>query len=64
MAQRASIDSSRNVDYTYEQYLLSNQKVMLEAIRQFEDKLHHSYVKYGRFTIPTFFKPQIGRAHV
>lgn len=57
MAQRASIDSSRNVDYTYEQYLLSNQKVMLEAIRQFEDKLHHSYVKYGRFTIPTFFKP-------
>src|SRR3989338_4366930 len=57
MAQRASIDSSRNVDYTYEQYLLSNQQVMLEAIRQFEDKLHHSYEKYGRFTIPTFFKP-------
>ena len=57
MAQRTSIDTTRNVDYAYEQHLLSNEKKMVEAIRRFEDKLHHSYVKYGRFTIPTFFKP-------
>ncbi len=57
MVQRASIDPTRNIDYAYEQYLLSNEKKTIEAIHQFEDKLHHSYIKYGRFTIPTFFKP-------
>lgn len=57
MVQRASIDLTRNVDHAYEQYLLANEKAVIEAIRRFEDKLHHSYVKYGRFTIPTFFKP-------
>ena len=58
MAQRTSIDYTRNVDHAYEQYLLSNEKRAMEAIGHFEEKLHHnSYVKYGRFTIPTFFKP-------
>lgn len=57
MVQRASIDTTRNIDYAYEQYLLSNEKKIIEAMHRFEDKLHHSYVKYGRFTIPTFFKP-------
>jgi len=57
VVQRASIDTTRNIDYAYEQHLLSNEKRIIEAIRKFEDKLHHSYVKYGRFTIPTFFKP-------
>ena len=57
MVQRASIDTTRNVDHAYDQHLLSNERVAIEAIRRFEDKLHHSYVKYGRFTIPTFFKP-------
>ncbi|MBI4358544.1 MAG: glutathionylspermidine synthase family protein [Candidatus Omnitrophica bacterium] len=58
MAQRTSIDYTRNVDHAYEQYLLSNERKAMEAIGHFEEKLHHnSYVKYGRFTIPTFFKP-------
>ena len=57
MAQRTSIDTTRNVDYAYEQYLFGNEKKILDAIHKFEDKLHHSYVKYGRFTIPTFLKP-------
>ncbi len=57
MVQRASIDLTRNVDHAYEQYLLSKEKAAIEAIHHFEDKLHHSYVKYGRFTIPAFFKP-------
>ncbi|MBI4368408.1 MAG: hypothetical protein HY588_03345, partial [Candidatus Omnitrophica bacterium] len=57
MVQRTSIDFTRDIDHAYEQYLLSNEKKAMEAIHHFEDKLHHSYVKYGRFTIPTFFKP-------
>ena len=57
MVQRASIETTRNVDHAYEQFLLTHEKTVLEAIHHFEDKLHHSYLKYGRFTIPTFFKP-------
>ncbi|MBI4372660.1 MAG: glutathionylspermidine synthase family protein [Candidatus Omnitrophica bacterium] len=57
MAQRATIDYTRDINHAYEQYILANEKKSMEAIHQFEDKLHHSYVKYGRFTIPTFFKP-------
>ena len=52
MALRISIDSTRNVDNAYDQYLMSREKTVIEAIRQFEDRLHHSYVKFGRFTIP------------
>ncbi|MBI1977367.1 MAG: glutathionylspermidine synthase family protein [Candidatus Omnitrophica bacterium] len=57
MVQRTSIDYTRNTDHAFEQYVLSNEKVLAEAIRRFEDQLHHSLVKFGRFTIPTFFKP-------
>lgn len=45
------------MDYSYEQYLLSHERKMLDIIQAFEDKLRHSNLKYGRFTIPTFFKP-------
>src|SRR3989338_5179168 len=55
-ALRVSIDSSRNMDNAYEQYLLLHSKIAGQAIRAFEEKLHHSYLKYGRFTIPTFYK--------
>ncbi|OGW84847.1 MAG: hypothetical protein A3C35_06610 [Omnitrophica bacterium RIFCSPHIGHO2_02_FULL_46_11] len=57
MVQRTSIDTTRNIDHAYEQFLLANEKKTIDAIHHFEEKLHHSYVKYGRFTIPTFFKP-------
>src|SRR3989338_8034928 len=57
MVQRTSLDPTRNIDHAYEQHILSNERKMMEAIHHFEDKLHHSYIKYGRFTIPTFFKP-------
>ena len=57
MAQRVSIDPTQNVDHAYNQYLLGHDKAVIEAIHRFEDKLHHSLFKYGRFTIPTFFKP-------
>ena len=57
MVQRTSIDFTRNIDHAYEQYLLTNEKTVLEAIRRFQDKLNHSNIKYGRFTIPSFFKP-------
>ena len=57
MVQRTSIDYSKNVDHAYEQFVLSNEKAIVDAIHRFEEKLHHSFVKFGRFTIPTFFKP-------
>lgn len=57
MALRVSIDPNRNVDNAYDQYLMSRERAVIEAMRQFEDRLHHSYVKFGRFTIPTFYKP-------
>ena len=57
MVQRASIDTTRNVDYAYEQYLLAHEKKIIDAIQKFQDKLQHSSVKYGRFTIPTYLKP-------
>jgi uncharacterized circularly permuted ATP-grasp superfamily protein len=57
MAQSASIDPTRNIEHAYDQYLVTHERLAVEAIRRFEDQLHHSFVKFGRFTIPTFFKP-------
>jgi len=53
----SSIDSSRNVDHAYDRYLTAREKLVLKAIPRFEEKLHQSFVKYGRYTIPSFFKP-------
>ncbi len=47
----------RNVDQAYDQYLAANEKEIVRAISQFEDRMQKSHVKYGRFPIPTFFKP-------
>ncbi len=57
MTPRVSLDPSRNVDHAYDQFLLSREKRGLDALKRFEEKLHHSSLKFGRFTIPTFFKP-------
>lgn len=48
---------SKKLDNVYDKYLMSNEKEALQSISSAEEKLHHSLVKFGRFTIPTFFKP-------
>lgn len=57
MVQRVSIDPNQSIDQVYDEYLRTHAKVIVPAIHRFEEKLHHSHVKFGRFTIPTFFKP-------
>lgn len=54
---RTYIDRSKNFDHAYEQYLKDHEKNMVQVIHRFEDELHHSNFRFGRFTIPTFMKP-------
>lgn len=51
--------SSRNLDHLFDQHLLSHEAEAVLAIEAFQDRLNKSLVKYGRFTIPTFYKPHI-----
>lgn len=51
--------SSRNLDHLYDQYLLAHEREIVEAISGFQDRLSQSLLKFGRFTIPTFYKPQL-----
>src|SRR3989338_8955279 len=54
---RTYIDRSKNFDHAYEQYLKTHEKNMVQVIHHFEDELHRSNFRFGRFTIPTFMKP-------
>ncbi len=56
MPRPSSIDSSRNVDHAYDQYLSQNEKTILRSISQFQEKMQQSFIKFGRFTIPSFLK--------
>lgn len=47
----------RNIDHAYDQYLLHREKDAVHAIASFLERVEKSHVKYGRFSIPTFFKP-------
>ncbi len=47
----------RNIDHAYDQYLMAHEKEVVQAISHFQDRIEKSHVKYGRFPIPTFFKP-------
>lgn len=48
-----------NLDYLYDQHLQNQESQTVEAISGFQERLEKSLVKYGRFTIPTFYKPHI-----
>jgi len=56
VAFRVSIDPNRNIDHAYEQYILGRGKSVTGAISKFEETLQQSFFKFGRFTIPAFFK--------
>lgn len=47
----------RNLDHAYDQYLVSHEREAVQTIGRFEERLAKSNLKYGRFPIPTFFKP-------
>ena len=51
--------TGRNLDYLYDQYLLAHERETVEAITSFQDRLNQSLLKFGRFTIPTFYKAQL-----
>ena len=48
----------RHIDNAYDDFLSSHADEAVRTIAAYEEKLHGSLVKFGRFTIPTFFKPQ------
>ncbi len=49
----------RNLDYLYDQHLQGHGRETVEAIAHFQERLEKSPIKYGRFTIPTFYKPHL-----
>lgn len=51
--------TGRNLDYLYDQHLLALGREAVEAIENFQSRLTQGPVKFGRFTIPTFYKPHL-----
>ncbi len=56
MSRPASVDLSRNLDHAFDQFLLRHDKESVQAIHDFQAGLEKSFVKFGRFTIPSFLK--------
>jgi len=56
MTRLSSIDSTRNVDHAYDQFLVAHEKDAIAAITQFQVLLKKSDVRFGRFPIPSFLK--------
>lgn len=50
---------NKNLDHEYDQYLKAREADIVRAIPRFQDKLKKTCFRYGRFTIPTFYKPHI-----
>lgn len=48
---------TKNLDYHYDEYLKSRAEEIAQAIPKFSSRLEKSFFRYGRFTIPTFYKP-------
>ncbi|MDD5085848.1 MAG: glutathionylspermidine synthase family protein [Candidatus Omnitrophica bacterium] len=48
----------RNIDHAYDQFLVSHEQEMIDSLRRFEERIEHSLIKFGRFSVPTFFKCQ------
>lgn len=48
---------SKNLDHAYDEFLKAKSEEAALAIPRFKEKLEKSFFRYGRFTIPTFYKP-------
>lgn len=46
-----------NLDHEYDEFLKTHERQVLEGIQDFQKKLNGASFRYGRFTIPTFYKP-------
>lgn len=46
-----------NMDNAYDDFLSGRADRAPKAIAEYEEKVHESLVKFGRFTIPSFYKP-------
>jgi len=51
--------TGRNLDHLYDQHLTNHEAETVAAIENFQGRLSKTLLKYGRFTIPTFYKPHI-----
>lgn len=47
---------STNLDHEYDESLKSREGEVVQAIERFNKRLQQSFFRYGRFTIPTFYK--------
>ena len=48
---------SKNLDHAYDEYLKTREAEAVTAIQRFPGRLEKTCFRYGRFTIPTFYKP-------
>lgn len=48
---------SKNLDFAYDEYLKAHTPQIVSAIPRFLERLEQSFFRYGRFMIPTFYKP-------
>lgn len=46
----------KDLDHTFDEYLKAHEPEAIQAIQEFSKRLDKSDFKYGRFTIPAFFK--------
>ncbi len=47
----------QNLNHAYDEYLKAHEPEAIKAIPLFLKNLEKTYFRYGRYTIPTFFKP-------
>ncbi|MBU3759327.1 MAG: hypothetical protein FGM27_05285 [Candidatus Omnitrophica bacterium] len=47
---------TKNLDHAYDQFLKARESDIVQAIPRFSERLEKTSFKYGRFTIPTFYK--------
>lgn len=48
---------SRNLDHAYDKFLTGREAEMTAAIRDFEERRNKSRLKFGKFPMPSYFKP-------
>jgi len=45
-----------NIDNAYDDFLGAQAESAVRTISEYEERVHNSHVKFGRFTIPSFYK--------
>jgi len=49
----------KNLDHAYDEFLKAHEPEILRAIPRFSERLEKTKFRYGRFAIPTFYKPHL-----